>query len=228
MPGPAARPKQVRREEMTRRLLPVVDGLLEDGTHFGDLHVEQIIAAAGIARSTFYTYYDDKNHLLQSLSSDLVTELVKAGQVWMALSGTATQEDLRGVLDALMSTYRRNGRLVAAIAEESMRDRRVRREFRRLYQAGSHELLAHIREGQEHGWVHAELDADFTALWLMAMLERGLYGYARSNNQDDFERHIQAITVIIWRTLYAGAPGRVPAQHGDLGSRQSPNSPVDG
>ena len=52
--------KDIERRELTsRRLLPAVERLLERET-YAEISVEQIAEEAGISRSTFYNYYEDK------------------------------------------------------------------------------------------------------------------------------------------------------------------------
>jgi len=54
---------------MRRRLLEVVQQLLDEGESFTEMSVERLVSEAGISRSTFYVYFEDKGDLLRTTMS---------------------------------------------------------------------------------------------------------------------------------------------------------------
>ena len=68
-----------KRRTLTGHLLGVVEPLLDANRRYADLSVEQIITAGGIARSTFYDYFEDKGALLCAMADDVLDELFAAG-----------------------------------------------------------------------------------------------------------------------------------------------------
>ena len=206
MPGPTARPLDVRRAEVAARLGPVVHDLLATGTSFRDLSVEQLAVAAGMVRSTFYAHFRDKSDLLLTLARAAIDELIEAALPWPGLPADATEPDLAVILGRFTDIYLRHRGLMSALTEESQHDRRVRIEFGRLYATGRPLLVEHIVAGQLAGSVDVAVDPEPTVAWLMAMLDRGLYLMVRQRRSpDEVERQVGALTRIVWLTLYAGA-----------------------
>src|SRR4051794_34010288 len=54
-----------RRDNIRRRLLAVLENLLDKGENFTEVSVERLVSEAGISRSTFYVYFEDKGDLLR-------------------------------------------------------------------------------------------------------------------------------------------------------------------
>src|SRR6516165_8477501 len=90
-----------RREEIARRLFVIVERLLAEGFAFSEISVEQLITEAGIARSTFYVYFEDKGALLVELMDRATQEIGAAASDWFELPPTATRKDLRKALSGL-------------------------------------------------------------------------------------------------------------------------------
>lgn len=203
MPGPAPRPKERRRADAARQLRPAVVELLRSGARYRELSVERIAATAGMARSTFYVYFSDRGDLLQTLGRDAISEIIEAGLPWLTVGSDASPARLRAILADVVGTYRRHGELMVAMTEESAQDERVRTEFRRLHDTGLRTLAAAVERGQ--GEADTGLDAEMTARWLMAMLERGLYLLAAVTSEETVERAVDTLTTLVWNMLYMPA-----------------------
>src|SRR5439155_13688541 len=109
---------------------------------------------------------------------------------------------MRGIIDA----YLEHKTLMAAVVETASYDVRVREQFGRLIQLSLREVGAHIADGQERGFVRRDLDAEPVAGWLTWMAERGLYQLVRfSDDQETVDRLTEALTAVVWNTLYDGA-----------------------
>lgn len=108
-PGPIVRD---RRAERTRgALLETFRDLLLDGD-YDALSVSDIIAAAGIARSTFYEHFEDKDGLLRESMTIVLEPLADAAagratpQLLMVVRHFADQSRLARKLFASTTTYR--------------------------------------------------------------------------------------------------------------------------
>lgn len=200
---PARTPGRERQRAATiRRATAAAEALLVEGVPFSDLSVEQVISRAGIARSTFYAHFDDLGHLLRALGEGVVGDVVNAARAWMGLEDGVSREKLRSAIDGIIKTYRKRQRLLAALAEASTSDPVVREEFHSMFAAGHAELTKHIERGQAAGFVRAEVDSAPTAGWIVWMVERGLYQQVRVAKPRMIGRHVDALTDIIWQTLY--------------------------
>src|SRR5215213_1715600 len=79
-----------RRDEIRRRLLAVVENLLDKGENFTEVSVERLVSEAGISRSTFYVYFEDKGDLLLGWFNDITAELANAAGAWWSSGPDST------------------------------------------------------------------------------------------------------------------------------------------
>jgi AcrR family transcriptional regulator len=194
-----------RRDETRKRLLDVVERLLSQGENFTEISVERLVSEAGISRSTFYVYFEDKGDLLSAWFSDIIEELVEATAGWWSLDKGATRAQLREVLDGVVRTYRPHTALMAATYDAAAYDASVRELVESMMETNVATLRKHIKKGQKEGFVDPELPAVQTAQWLTWMAERGLHQLVRQATDAELDGLIDAYTSIVWNTLYAPA-----------------------
>ena len=198
--------RAARRGEIGRRLLVAVEKLLADGESFTEVSVERLVTEAGISRSTFYVYFEDKGDLLQALTADVMTEVIDAARGWWELPPEAERADVEAAMRGFVAAYCGNMTLMAAVVEASSYDARVRERFGELIQLARGEVASHIAEGQRRGFVRRDVDAEPVAGWLTWMAERGLYQLVRfADDEATVERLTRALSAIVWNTLYEGA-----------------------
>ena len=193
-----------RRESVQHELLGAVDRLLEDGESYTELSVERLVAEAGISRSTFYVYFEDKGDLLRAMAEDVIVEIGEAGRQWWDLPPDATKEDVRAALREVFNTYRSHRAVFRAVVDTAAYDAGVRHQFGALVRGLISELAGHIRQGQDRGYVKQGLDPDRAAAWLTWMAERGLHQLVADAPEEESERLVGTLTEIVWNTLYEG------------------------
>jgi TetR/AcrR family transcriptional regulator, ethionamide resistance regulator len=206
-PLPRARepgPELTTRGQIIVRLKQALEVALADGTRYADLEVEQLAQDAGISRSSFYVYFEDKVDLIRELADDVIAGVIEIGREWWELPPSATRDDLHGALGQMMRAYRAQAPLVGVLVEAAAYDERVRAEYMSLVRRSRRAIEEHIRDGQQRGFVRAEIDADTTATWLAWMLSRGSHELIKPAGPAQFEKRLTALTDILWRTLYAG------------------------
>ncbi|WP_040599936.1 TetR/AcrR family transcriptional regulator [Patulibacter medicamentivorans] len=196
----AARAK--RREEIRGRLLQAVEQCLESET-YTDVSIERLVRQAGIARSTFYVYFEDKGDLLRALAEDVIVAIIESAGYWWALPPDATKDDLREAMERIADTYRTHRVVMSAVVEATAYDERIAEQFAVLLERTISEVAAHIADGQRRGFAHDDIDAQQTALWITWMTERGLFQLITPAGAVETERLMQALTDIVWSTLYA-------------------------
>jgi AcrR family transcriptional regulator len=187
-----------RRALLARHFVEVLEPLIEAGTPFSDLSVEQIITAGGISRSTFYVYFADKTELLRAMAADVIGELVGVGSSWWELPAGASRDDLRAALQPPIDTYREHRTVLGAVVDGAGYDAGLRAALRALVEEVAGSLAAHIRERGAPG-----LDADRTARWVIWMIERGLYQLVVDADEAEAEALVEALTEIIYAAIYA-------------------------
>ncbi len=87
---------------------------MKKGLAYGDVSVERLVTAAGVTRSTFYSYFDDKDALLRDLAGAVLDKLL---QPWFAIEPEGSKEDLRRGIDGIFRTYRAHRVIMVAIDE---------------------------------------------------------------------------------------------------------------
>jgi AcrR family transcriptional regulator len=193
-----------RRAEIVQRLLGVVEGFMEGGESYTELSVERLVKEAGLSRSTFYVYFEDKGDLLRALTKDLFADLLGAAQTWWDMPASASKDEVRESLRNLMDTYVRHQLLMGAVVETSAYDEGVREVFNTMMEVSAKSVAEHLDAGQKQGFVHAELDADRVAAWTTWMTERGFYELVRPAGAKQRENLLTALTDIVWNTFYEG------------------------
>ncbi|EHN10623.1 Transcriptional regulator TetR family [Patulibacter medicamentivorans] len=194
-----------RRQEIRGKLLAVVERLLEDGESFTEISVERMVSEAGVSRSTFYVYFEDKGDLLTAWFEEIRAEVTEAADSWWALTAEATRDDVRAALDRIVKTYRPHTTLMAAVYDAAAYDANVRELVTEMMDSNVAGLRKHIKAGQKAGFVDDSLLPAQTAGWLTWMAERGLHQLVRTATPAELDKLIDAYTDIVWNTLYAPA-----------------------
>jgi TetR/AcrR family transcriptional regulator, ethionamide resistance regulator len=202
-----------RRAAARTRLLEVVERRLREGEAFADIKVGEIVAEAGLSRTTFYVYFEDKADLLRTWYDDVSATITAAARAWWALDGTHDQDDLRAALAGIVAAYRPHPELLAATHEAIGDDHGVRQAVNEAMESYIAGLTAHIERGQAGGYVDPALPPHETAYWLQWMAERGLHRMVRTESTR-IDALLDAYTLVVWNTLYAPAvrttPNRAP------------------
>ncbi|MGU3501016.1 TetR/AcrR family transcriptional regulator [Mycobacterium sp. C31M] len=198
--------RQLQRAASVARIVTAAEDLLSEAERFSDISVEQVIARAGVSRSTFYSYFDDMGHLLRAVGQGVVGEVATSARRWMDLDTGVTQAQLVEIFTGLVATYHHRAKLLAALAETSVNDPGVREEFHTLLTIGHVELAKHIRRAQDVGGARMDVDPESTAAWLVWMVERGLYQQVRPAGPAETRRHVAALASIVWHAIYAPDP----------------------
>ncbi len=192
-----------RREEIRDRLGAAAELLMADGESYTELSVERIVREAGISRATFYVYFEDKGDLLRALAEDFIDRMLEASAAWWSLPNDATRIDLRGAMTTIIDAYQPHKVVMAAVVEVASYDAALRELFGDLLSKTIAAVAQHIAAGQTAGYVEKALDPERTAAWLTWMAERGLYQLVAPATPATVEKLLDAMTDIVWNTLYA-------------------------
>src|SRR5271163_2404346 len=195
--------RATRREEIGLRLFAAAERLLDEGTSFAEISVEQLITGAEIARSTFYVYFEDKGALVLELADRVTKQVGEAASAWFKLQPGATRDDLRSALGEIAEEYARHRHLLAAVAESAAYDTRVRAQYAGVMEHRFQDMSTSFRDQQLAGIIAPDLDVEAVAPWLAWMIERGLYQL--TSDPAKVAEHLDGVTAIVWETLYERA-----------------------
>jgi AcrR family transcriptional regulator len=206
MPSVTRKPQSsraARREAIRDRLLEVVQRLLDEGESFTEISVERMVQAAGMSRSTFYVYFEDKGDLLRAWFGGIEAEIADAVVGWWEIDADSTREDLREALANVVEVYLPHAPLMAATYDAAAYDPSIRELVVAMMGANIASLRKHIRKGQAAGFIDPGLPAAETAQWLTWMAERAFHVFLRGLTPAQLRTQLDAYTAIVWNTLYA-------------------------
>jgi AcrR family transcriptional regulator len=148
--------RKARRAAVQARLMDATEQLLREGHTYAELGIETIAARAGISRTTFYDYFEDKRQLLLALGATLVDDALQEADEWRPDDDhDRTKSELRRIIRSLVRMYRHP--VAIAIIEATFYDEAIRMAWRAEQQRHidrAVRLLTAEREGgrfQPHG-----------------------------------------------------------------------------
>src|SRR5882757_8906783 len=120
MPSVTRKPqagRQERRERIERQLLDATERLMADGASFTELSVDRLATEAGISRASFYIYFEDKGHLLRSLTGQVFGDLADDAERWWGVAWRHNPGDVRAAMTGIIASYRRHQPVLVALNE---------------------------------------------------------------------------------------------------------------
>ncbi|MGN0063963.1 MAG: TetR/AcrR family transcriptional regulator [Nocardioides sp.] len=185
----------VRREA----LLAALDELLREQS-LGEVNVAEISRRAGVTRSAFYFYFENKPMAALALMSDLYEASSEATD-WLVKAEGEPAERIRRVVTALFDSVDRAPHTYRALLEASAASERVRE----LYQEGRAEFAEMvadmIRTERAAGRAIDGPDASALARVLLDVNDHAVERHATGAGPDR-EDHIDALTHLWTLSLY--------------------------
>jgi AcrR family transcriptional regulator len=204
---PQAGRRAQRQGEIEADLLEATETLMADGTAFTELSVDRLATAAGISRATFYIYFEDKSDLLRRLARQVFDELGRGGHQWWDVAEQRRVDDVRASMSAIVATYVRHRAVLTALVEMAAYDRDVNDTYRTLMDAVIAAAQTVVARAVDSGAVPA-LPVHETVTALAWMVERTCQqALGPPDAEVDEGRLVEALTEIIWRTLYLEPAG---------------------
>jgi AcrR family transcriptional regulator len=201
--SPSRQGRAYGREEVEELLRGALASLMVDGRHFSDISVDRVASAAGMARSTFYKYHEDKSAMLQALSARALKRLYAAQRMWIGKAADVTREDVRRGMRALFDAYLEEEAVMRAVGEASVSDAAIRAAYVSAVEDYAGAMERFIRAGQRAGSVRA-LNAEDTALAIAWMIERTVGQLTPGATGRRLDSLADSLANIVCSTLFAG------------------------
>jgi AcrR family transcriptional regulator len=184
---------------MRARLLTAAREVFErDG--FLDARVTDISAAAGVAHGSFYTYFGSKTEIFRVLLAGTMDDLYESMGSGSPSDddGDERPDDAVDRIDRanrrFVAMYRQNTALMALFEQATTFDP----EVRTLRQAARERNVGRVRHSiermQADGLVAADLDADYSAHALVAMVNGLVHYWLVLGGEFDEERLVNTLT----------------------------------
>lgn len=199
--------REQRRYALAQRLLEAVERLADDEETFTTIGIERIAADAGVGRSTFYLYFQDKSELMEAWYEPIAGEVQEAYARWTDLDQAPTREELRDLLATITDVYRAHAPALSVIYDATAYDPIIRDRVAAVTDELIARLAKHIRRGQRQGWVGEDVLPRETATWLMWMARRGGHQLLRLDDEQRLAAFVDGYRDVVWGSLYADAAG---------------------
>jgi AcrR family transcriptional regulator len=193
--------RQYDQEQLEARLREALVTLMAGETTFRDLSVARIIEAAGVARSTFYTYYEDKVAMVLSLGVHSLHRLYRGQREWLGKGPEATRDDIALGMRQLLEEFLEDEVILAAVTETAAYDRRVRSAYLEGVHDYGRAIARMIRAGQRAGRMRV-MDAAATGEALAWMCERTVSVGAPGATPAQLDATAEALADVISRALF--------------------------
>lgn len=189
-----------RRTAMQERLQQAMERLLQDGSSFTQVSVEQLAAEAGISRATFYLHFRDKGELVARLMARVTAEIIDAAV--LESPETVTREALKASIRAVLKVYQRHYAVMAAIVETSAYDEQVGELFHQMMEQLVEVNRRALQRLKQAGRRPAELPIQVADVITWAF-ERSCHQLTRARKPAQIAAVTEALTHVIWTAVYA-------------------------
>jgi AcrR family transcriptional regulator len=193
--------RQYDQAELESRLRDALAELTSQGASFRELSVSQLLDLAGVARSTFYSYYEDKVAMLLVLAEASLRRVYEAPAQWIRRGADATRDDIAAAMRLLLDVFLADAAVLRAVAETAAYDRRVRAAYQGAVQDYAQAMARAIRAGQSDRRMRS-VDAATTAEALAWMVERTVSLIAAETSPASLDSIAEALTDVTYRTLF--------------------------
>jgi AcrR family transcriptional regulator len=174
----------------------------ERGYH--DTTIGDITAAADVAHGTFYTYFDSKRDLFIEVVEALVQEFRNEART-IPSAGTDPYSRVERANRGYLRAYARNAALMGVLEQVAMVDPDLREVRLRSREFWVQRAQRQIEAWQREGLARADVDAEYAANALGAMVDRCALLWLVLGEPYDEDRATAALT-----DLYANALGLPP------------------
>lgn len=167
-----APPETVAEDSVPDRVLRATDRMLAAGTPFTAISMRRVAAAAGIARSTVYRHFPQKNLVLIRLVDAETEDRFAPVERWWNRLDAGDGAAMTDALAALIEFRRERGHLLAALAEVAAYDAVVAEYYAMRTARLSECVLDGLRRARAAGRVPARAVDPAVAVILAALVER--------------------------------------------------------
>jgi AcrR family transcriptional regulator len=185
----------IRAERRAHILESAIRTFSEKGYH--QTSIADIVEAAGVARGTFYLYFESKSTVFLALLDELLAHL-RANVIGVDVRPGAAPlaEQLLDIVRRVLRTALEKRALANIIFREAIGlDEEVDQKLRDFYGSLHRFLIEALRMGQQGGAVRATLDVDATASCILGSIKQVLEQYLVHTGEQafDVERFARAI-----------------------------------
>ncbi|WP_244242179.1 TetR/AcrR family transcriptional regulator [Nocardioides seonyuensis] len=159
----------------TRAALVAAARVVFERDGYLEARLTDITAEAHCSTGSFYTYFTNKEEILQAVIEGAQNDMLNPGMPRLSEEESSPEAIIRASNRAYFEAYRRNAKLMMILEQVAAIDPKFREVRRRRSQAFAHRNAKGIAALQEQGLVDTDLDAVLASLALSSMVSRMAY-----------------------------------------------------
>jgi AcrR family transcriptional regulator len=191
------------REEVEADVRAALLRLLNEGTPFKDLTVDELARAAGLSRTAFYFYFQSKSQVLMAVLAEAAQESYAESERWWRGEGPP-EELIRAALEGNMRVFLRHKAVFRTAAEVIHYDEEFHTFYKQIVDRFVTATTEHLQRERELGRLR-DIDLEAVPRALVWMGERCQTVLLAVEGRDR-EEVVDALATIWVHTLY---PDRV-------------------
>jgi AcrR family transcriptional regulator len=197
-PTGTRRPPQ-KGDQRRSALLQSLDHHLQEGS-FDSINIADISRQAGVTRSAFYFYFENKAAAVAALMNELYDEVFAVSRLLTSNEGTP-ESRIATMITGLFEAMQRHEHLFAAMLEARATSETVREMWDADRLSFVEPLAEMIRTERESGRAPAGPDPVVLATVLLELNDRALERVVRGGTLS-VDEQVEAVTTIWLRTIY--------------------------
>lgn len=190
-----------RKSDIEERMRQAITALVSGGERFTELSVERLVAEAGMARSTFYVYFEDKGALLRAIGQSTLHTFYEGARPWFDNREKVTYDDVKTAMRGILDAFHENEVVMAAVAETAVYDPDVGEMYRDSVDDFITSVRKLIQRGQKDGSVRDVSPQDAAAA-LSWMIERTTQQLGPGATPKEIDAIATGLADVVWGTLY--------------------------
>ena len=200
-----------RGDERRAALLTALDELLRDGTSLEDINIGRLSERAGVTRSAFYFYFENKYLAVMALLERMYDEVALATDRLLDTSAAPTAR-IREVIASLFDSVDRQPHAYRALLEARASSTAIRDDWARGLAGFAEEIATMITHERQRGAAVEGAPAEALGAVLLDLNDRAVERYAIGSGPAR-EDHIDALTSI-WVSAIYGPNDPYGTEHG--------------
>jgi TetR/AcrR family transcriptional regulator, ethionamide resistance regulator len=193
-----------RGDERRTALLAALEEHLRESRSLDAINIADISRRAGVTRSAFYFYFDNKAAAVAALYEEMYAEAFDAAAV---LGGDGTVRDrISTAIRAIVTGWRQRTHLYRAILEARATSPAVRDQWDAFQQSYVDVVAELIDAEREVGAAPDGPDAHEIATALLDLNDRTLERVVRAPEDFDSDAHLEAVVHVWLASIYGRTP----------------------
>lgn len=189
-------------DERRTALLEALDHQLRDNT-LDEINIADISRRAGVTRSAFYFYFENKAAAVGALMSDMYDEGFDAAEL---LGGEDAMRDrVAAAIRTIFVGWGQRTHLYRAMLDARAASTSVRDQFDSFQTSFVAVVAGVIEDEREAGRAPAGVDATALATALLDLNDRTLERVVRAPDGFDWDEHLEAVVHVWLSTIYGSA-----------------------